>query len=228
MKLTKQVLSEMFIDAFMNYIEESDVQLGDYIPSENDLATMFGISRTSVREGIMRLKSIGILSSSGRTRLQELTVDDFLKPKDAILYERFLNMTKTEMRELLEIRKLYECYALEQAMKLNYDSFFESISKIYDQMHSSVDDTEKYIEYDAMFHRQILLSCKNSLLVKFYDFSWSFLYQKQFEKTAQLVGALVRADKFHESIYTAIKNKDIQQAKLELQNHLDYMITEFY
>ncbi len=227
MKITKPVLSELLIDALMKYIEQENLKPGDYIPSENDLATLFGISRTSVREGIIRLKSIGLLNNTGRLTLQTISINEFLKPKDSIQYQRFLKLTKDEMFELLEIRKLYECYAIEVALEINHKELLSNLTRLITLLESNIDNPEMFLEYDAEFHRQILIASKNSLLVKLYDFSLSFLYRIQLEETSHIAGAIQKAIVYHKDIVKAVERKDVEVAQRELKEHLEDMIQQF-
>lgn len=227
MRLSKTVLSELFVEALMEYIEQEDLRPGDFIPTENELATLFGISRTSIREGIMKLRSIGILSSTGRLKLQAISIDDFLRPKEAIRYERFLEMESGEVLELLAIRRIYECFALDVAMQTNYRELLTNLKRLLVLLERHEADVDKFIEYDAEFHRQILIASRNTILVKLYDFSWSFLYRKQFEETSRISGAVHKAVQYHRNIVSFIEKRDSESAKRELEEHLDDMLHEF-
>ena len=64
MKTIKRVsLSEQVVNSVVQYIQENDLHPGDQLPTENEFSSLFGVSRTSVREAIKALGINGVLTS---------------------------------------------------------------------------------------------------------------------------------------------------------------------
>ena len=61
-------------------ILDKDWKPGEKIPSETELAELFGVSRVSVREALLKLSAIGLLESrfSGGNYVRELGADIYL------------------------------------------------------------------------------------------------------------------------------------------------------
>src|ERR687893_2475435 len=53
---------EQILDALRAQIADGSLAAGDRLPAERDLASRYGVSRTSVREAIRVLESMGIVS----------------------------------------------------------------------------------------------------------------------------------------------------------------------
>ena len=53
-------------ERIFHFIRENHLSAGDKLPTEKELAAMFGTSRVVVREGLQGLKFLGILESSTR------------------------------------------------------------------------------------------------------------------------------------------------------------------
>ncbi len=61
-KLKNRPLYDRTIEALIEYIEEGELQPGEKLPSEEEMAKLFGISRPTLREAIGNLESRGIIS----------------------------------------------------------------------------------------------------------------------------------------------------------------------
>ena len=102
MKTIKRLsLSEQVVRSIVQYVQENNLQPGDQLPTENEFAESFGVSRTSVREAIKALGINGMLKSvPGR--------GTFLQPQVATLHledNGLLQMeAKTSITELMEVR----------------------------------------------------------------------------------------------------------------------------
>lgn len=89
--MSKQKASVTVVDQMLSKINKKEWGPGSKIPSENDLAELFSVSRTTVREAIQNLTSRGYLK---RTH----GVGSFVRPR-SIIYG---------MEELLSITELIE------------------------------------------------------------------------------------------------------------------------
>ena len=61
--LRSQTLADGVENSLLEYIRGNNMQIGDTLPKEEDLAESLGVSRHIVREGISRLKALGLVES---------------------------------------------------------------------------------------------------------------------------------------------------------------------
>ena len=47
----------------INYIKENGLKVGDALPKEMEFAESLGVSRTAVREAMLRLRTLGLVES---------------------------------------------------------------------------------------------------------------------------------------------------------------------
>ena len=57
-----RLLYSRIADSICEYITENKIAIGEKLPSERELALMWGVSRSSVREAIRELENQGLLS----------------------------------------------------------------------------------------------------------------------------------------------------------------------
>lgn len=57
----RRPLAHQVADALLTYVAEQELHPGDSLPSEPDLAQMFGVGRSTIREALMHLESDGLL-----------------------------------------------------------------------------------------------------------------------------------------------------------------------
>ena len=131
--------------------------IGEYKPgyklSENSLAKEFNCSRTPIREVIKRLEQDGLVK--------------VVPHSGSYVYSR----TIKETIEMLEVRAALEGLAFRLACD-NHTSDF-TISMICEQMNTEL--RKDVVDYDAygklhfLFHRQLVESSKNELLIDLYN-----------------------------------------------------------
>ncbi|MCK0135460.1 GntR family transcriptional regulator [Arenibacter sp. S6351L] len=89
----------------LEYIKENKLKAGDSIPKELDFAQSLGVSRTVVREALLRLRTIGIIESK-KHRGMILTNPDIMNN-----FQRMLDPTllaTATLKNLFELRLIME------------------------------------------------------------------------------------------------------------------------
>jgi GntR family transcriptional regulator, transcriptional repressor for pyruvate dehydrogenase complex len=134
---------------------------GDKIPSENQLVSLFGVSRASVRMALQKMITLGILESKvgDGTYVKAFTpgayINEFvplaLKPEDQI--------------EIMELRKALETEALKLAAERATSEDLAELEAIYLRAREAhkKKDLENYFKEDLQFHTQIFRMSKNSI-----------------------------------------------------------------
>jgi len=95
------------VDKIATDLQEQIVQrklkLGERLPSERRLCSVFGVGRTTIREALKSLAVRGLVSRAGRSVIVADT--EFLAPPGADLEGL---AAQTSIRQLFEVRKLME------------------------------------------------------------------------------------------------------------------------
>ncbi len=231
-ELSKEYLLPSIIRSIAGHISENNLEAGDKLPTEIEIAADLKVARSSVREALKSLQSIGILESKPGvgTVISGKGIDPF------ILTLIFGNiMGKIGLAHLGEIRIILEQGAVPLIIGNASDTDLEQLAKQakelddfrdkFDQKPKSKDN-KLVAGKEIAFHRNLLHLSGNPILEKF-----SFLLQLFFYRVstsgelffqAQPISVPENERITHSAIVEAIKNKDITKAEEAVRLHLRY------
>ena len=120
--------------------------------SEGELADAVGVSRTPVREALLRLQSEGLLR---------------LLPKRGALV---LPVTPAEVADVFETRRLIETFAVRKAVTSAPPGLAADLDTRLGRMRDAVKtrDARAYVEADRDFHDRIVAATGNDILTTLY------------------------------------------------------------
>lgn len=206
----------------MNYfrkaIEEGHLAPGDKLPSERTLQKQLNISRFSLREGLARLRAVGIIKvvqGKGAFVLGEIdsmslgnVLLPFLSSKNSSSYE-----------DIFEVRLLIEERVAVLAASRRSNRDIKAIKQILEQAEINKEDSNKFGELDYLFHHQIARVAGNPFFIKMHDVInnhlRSFLYDHARDATSRK-----RALKSHWQIFECIKKKKTKKAGQITKTHI--------
>ena len=196
---------------------------GSHLPTEADLASMFQVGRSSVREAIKSLQIAGILTSSaGKGTF--VTDNAMIAIANYDLGE--LIMDENSLSDLIEIRCIMEPVAAALAAQRRTE---EDISLMRDTINnmSGVTDKSKLLRLGHKFHSALLAASKNRAITQFHD-SISLQLLKMRERDFLSSEVYIRDSMTHQEILDAIIAQDDKLAKELMLKHLktdykDYM-----
>jgi GntR family transcriptional regulator, transcriptional repressor for pyruvate dehydrogenase complex len=218
----------MVAESILNFIFENRLKPGDSIPTEKEISALLDIGKTSVREGIVELKSAGLLESrqGGRVYVKEINLESTLRPKSSFPLFKFLKMSGKEELDLIATRRILEMAAMKEAIEKGREEMAKTLKDLCKKMSQSQDDLEQFIQYDRAFHKTILLSSGNCILPIIFELL-SDLYSRQFWEVSRLPQAMRRALGFHEKMCAAIEKGSTREAVDWLDKHLADMEARF-
>ena len=178
---------------------------GDAI-SEASLAEELNISRTPVREAILKHIEVGLLvKDKSKVIVKPFNLYDIKEILDARLGI-----------ELMSVRIITERGGLNEQDLAKFEDFYNMFSK-------SINDNnniDKFFTYDTIFHKMIVDFSQNSRLI---EFSNRLNIQSQrFKKITILTpGRHKIADKEHQEIFYAFKENNAQKLNEVLTYHIE-------
>ena len=168
-----------------------------------EIAQQFGVSQTPIRDA-----------------LNNLVKDELVVVKPRIGYF-IIKFTKKDLCEIYEVRKMIECFALENSINMNnkkFKKYYEKALKIKDKL-SKYENYDEFNILDRNVHLSIIEESRNKQLIKIYFRIYSFVQISQnFDKTGE------RSLKEIDSIILLLEkilNKDILNAKAILREHIE-------
>ena len=151
----------------IEYIKENALKAGDALPKELEFAETLGVSRTAIREAMLRLRTLGLVESRkhrGMVILEPDLVHNFEKMLDPALVdvERLSNLF--ELRLMLEVGMADFVFARKTPRQLKD---LEDIVKNSEEQRC--DSFNFSIEEERQFHGKLYEMAGNDILKKFQD-----------------------------------------------------------
>jgi DNA-binding FadR family transcriptional regulator len=210
-------ISEQIADHVLALISEQNLQPGDQLPSETELARTFNVSRPAVREATNALARQGIIMKAAGKRpvVRALSQRSF-----ANLVIHGLVTRQMSVIEVLEARSGLEMIAAELAADYITEEETALLREVAEQLKKHVGDDEFSI-HDQRLHRIIVDASRNSLIRNLLDGISSAVAQSC-EAGLKLV---YEADEWgqvlqlHLGIADAIIQKDKDAARIAMNAH---------
>lgn len=139
---------------------------GSPIPTEEQLTTQFGVSRSVVREATRVLRGKGLVKSTvGRGTIVQPTGQWHLLDPDILVWRYTDTTAASAMDDLTGLRLFLEPAAARQAAQNPSRRIADPIEDAFERMKNAVEDTEEFVDADLAFHAAIVAATENELLI---------------------------------------------------------------
>lgn len=200
-------------------ILESRLGAGDRLPSERELATQFGVSRTVVREAVRALAAKQLVDVSvGRG-----TVVRAPTPESAAESMRLLLLMQADSRgveHVSEMRHFVENQIAALAAERRTTGDLEELERLLDETRRHLDEPELYIKSDVAWHRALATATQNPLFVIILDSLVEIMIEVRL-LGLRIPGITSVALAHHERILAAVRAGDAEAARREMDEHMD-------
>lgn len=197
-------------------ILEQNLQPGDRLPSESELAGMFGVGRSTVREAVKLLIADNIVEIH-RGKGTFLTESPGLK--DDPLGLHFANQNRL-LQNLMESRLLIEPQIAELAARRATEQNLYRLSRAIEEMESAESrNPPEYPVRDVDFHTAVAECTQNDVLQRILPLICDSIQQGYFE-TINVPGTHRRAIEAHIRIFEAIRDKNPAAAAEQTRQHI--------
>ncbi len=191
---------------------------GDQLPGEVEMATMFAINRSTVREGIRRLESEGFVR---RISPRKMVVSIPRMAELSSRQSRALGMLEVSFNELWSVAVATEPLAAELAATHAEADDLAALDKIHAALVAAEGDSKATIELDTAFHSSIAAASKNRVLQLAREPIGFLLYSGFDVLIPKLPQAMPRQVVAHAKIIEAIRNRDPASARDWMHRHID-------
>lgn len=218
--ISRSTVSAQIRSQLLKRIETGELAPGAPMPSERDLSDRFQVARTSVREALQGLLSMGVIERRGnRSYIAEHLPTVVVEPG---------TNRETFVAELFETRRVLEVPIFEMAAKRADDESRQRIATIAKLFREPLDIVE-FRRLDREFHTSIAQCCGNPLLIELYGKVLDELFRSgEFD---ELLGAvsnreevaqiIADASAAHMAIAEAFQASDVEAVRAVTQSHLD-------
>lgn len=193
-----------------------ELKPGDKLPAERELATMLGVSRSSIRDAIRRLDLVGLVEprQGSGTRVREISTETLVSPLANVIAQK-----RQMVNELLEFRKMLEPGMAARAAEHATPQDLARMEEILDRQEQKVRDGGLAIEEDSEFHYCIATAARNSVVLKVVDVVMDLLRETR-SRSLQTEGRPQRSMAGHRRILKAIRRRDPEAAEGAMRQHI--------
>ncbi|AEE14854.1 transcriptional regulator, GntR family [Thermodesulfobium narugense DSM 14796] len=201
-KRRKHLLSDEAYEKLKKHIFLGKIKVGE-LETERGLAERFNMSRTPIREAILKLEKEGLVT---------------VIPREGILIG---SLNRFDLKEIFEIRRLLESFSAEKLARVKSDIDFSKLEKIIINARKRISKKNYvgFVDLDREFHSTIAELTKNRYVVRFLE---------DIRDVMNLSGikALTKSWDYeqvlreHTEILDAMKKKDPSSAKKAMDKHL--------
>ena len=207
---------EQIISKLRDLITSQKLKPGDRLPSERKLSEEFGVSRGNVREVIQKLEFYGLLKTlpQSGTFVANLGV-----PALSGMITDILQLKKPDFKSLVESRIMLEMQVVALAAERRTEEHLIHIEEALEAYRLKVESGQEAVEEDLMFHLKISeASCNPVLNTLMLIITPEIItnFEKYHVCKQSMTGDNIIE---HQQIYEAIKEKNPEKAKRELQFH---------
>lgn len=197
-------------------IERGDLNVGDRLPPERELARLTGVSRASVRDGLRSLATVGVVETR---RGAGTFVSEGPPLFDVNPLSIFSALHGIPQSELFETRRVIEIDLAGLAAERAAGEELAAISEEVMEMFASRDDVHRFLLHDIRFHRAVAAAARNPLMAAIMEMVADLFYDQRKSTVDRWRGADEAAEQ-HRRIYQAIRAGDVESARREMDEHL--------
>jgi GntR family transcriptional repressor for pyruvate dehydrogenase complex len=216
-------ISDQVFDQLRELILRGKLEPGEQVMSERELATAFDVSRTSVREAINRLTTMGLLEQKqGRGTFISLPTPG---EKNSLVVA--MKGESLSIEELLEVRIGLECNATYLAAERATEKDIYLMEQSIETLEKSTKEGITNAEADLSFHMAIAYATRNSLHIQIMRDLYEYLsvsieeYQCHRMEASTKMAEIVQE---HAQIIDLIKKHDGEHAFQAMFRHLSFAL----
>lgn len=154
---------EAIVSQIKDAIIDGRLTVGSRLPSERDMMRIFGVSRSSLREAIRVLETLGVLTARRGTGPEAgYIIAPAQGDQFAGLWQLQTILLNISLLDLLEVRETVEAMTIALACKRATPSDCEQLRSLIGKMESAR-EPESFLEFDTGFHVAIAQCSGNAV-----------------------------------------------------------------
>jgi GntR family transcriptional repressor for pyruvate dehydrogenase complex len=215
--LERQKLYRQVAEQIQSSVMRGDLNAGDRLPSERDLAEQLGVSRTVIRDALRLLEERGLIAIN----VGDGTYVSEIQPKSiSESISLYVKQKQTSYAHLAQVRRMIEVEIAVLAAKNATPENIERLEQAVEDSERSIHSLQEFVPSDIRFHELLAEASQNPLLPMLLTPISEPLHDLS-SRASSLPGAPEDALNHHKNILKCIKQKDWKGARLAMNAHLD-------
>src|SRR3954464_12939031 len=215
--VSRDGLPEQIAQRLIALVIERQLEAGDRLPPERELAATMGVSRSSLREALRALAMLGVaeMGQGDGAYLTSLQPDKLMRPVGLVLA-----LSDAGLAELFEARRLVEPGLAALAAERISDVDANELTLCAERSREALDDAEAFMWNDIELHGLIARAAENAILSRLLD-SIAGMGIASRRRPGRLAPVREQSGRDHLEIAAAIVKRDPEQASAAMLRHLE-------
>lgn len=198
-------------------LHQRKLKVGDSIPKELELASALGVSRTVIREALMRLRLMGLIDSKKKKGAVITNPDIFGTMAKSM--NPFI-LSEDTLKEIFEIRLILEIGMADLLFRHITDSDIKELKQIVKNEPASSRNRMFDPSYEIAFHGKLYEISHNETLKKFQQLLFPIF---GFVEKSSLFKSVSSPKKFvsHKQLVSILEKGDPDEFRKGMRSHLD-------
>ena len=211
----KTDVTTRLLGTFKQLISEGTLSPGVRLPAEREMASNLKVSRGSLRQALKMLEVMGVVSQrvGDGTYLNEAAPSILAEPMEFLLL-----LDGTSFEELMDARVIVEPELAARAAERASPEMIARLRESLSRMQASGRNHGELIEGDLRFHRTIFQMAENRVCSLMFSIVHEMMHNLM-AITSRMVD-LDHTVKAHSRIYSAMRRRDPEEARLRMHAHL--------
>ena len=205
-------LPELVMQSLITAIENGQIQVGQDLPSERDLAEKLGVGRGSLRECLAILEFLGAIENRGYRKAVVREADYIRKALSFIQ----ISVQADTQDDFNEFRKINEMAIAALACERATEGDLAAIASALVRMQKTPGDSSA----DVDFHDALAIASHNTMLAGTIHLVNTMIADLRNRYMEYPDFAQIALDS-HQAIYDAVKARDAETARMEMKKHLE-------
>jgi GntR family transcriptional repressor for pyruvate dehydrogenase complex len=213
----RQTVTSQVVDYILSLVKNGEIQPGQRLPTENQLSTKLGVSRTCVREAMKSLESLRIVRI--RPRVGAIVLEP--SPANMLHAEHFsIALQQQQTNMLLQFRLIMEVGLASLAAENRTTADLVAMHDVLEKYRCELESHQADCFTDMSFHSVLAGAAKNPIAVMVWEMLSSRLAQV-LSRTVELPNVPEQSYREHLKIYRAIKEGNPRKARRAMREHLE-------
>jgi GntR family transcriptional repressor for pyruvate dehydrogenase complex len=211
--VTRPRLYEVIVEQLCVYIADNEMEPGDRLPAERELAAKLGVSRASLSQALVALEVQGVVSvrhGDGAILIRRPTEERAIKA---------LREHADRIPDIIEAREALEVKLAGLAALRRSEPEMAAIDAAIAKMEQEIAAGERGVVGDEMFHEAITTAAHSSLLAKLMHEISGLVRETRIESLSQQDRPRASLEG-HRRIAEAVRRQDADEAARAMADHI--------
>lgn len=217
--LSRETLADQVARQLLAYIEEHRLQPGALLPSSQQLAREFGVSRPVIREALRSLAGrsvIEVVNGKGAV-VRPLSAQPL-----GTFFQRAMQLDHTSAQEMLEVRRGLERQSARLAAERRTDAELARLRERVGALREAVADVDGYLDLDVAFHVALAEAAHNTMLSHLVtSMRQALRASMDVVRVRQHPAVRLRVQDAHEAVVEAVAARDSAAAERAMEAHFE-------